>query len=545
MTPHPRVLYVTSQWNLPTGRAPFVRREVESLRAIGVPVDVLGYAGGWSALAYWRAIRRMRDLLRFGSYDVVHARFGQCGVVALAQRRVPVVVTFGGSDVQGSPAFGGFRLLGNGLLRAVSREVARRADEVIVVAGHLGRQLPRDSVHVIPTGVDLELFRPLDRAAARARLDLHPTRFQVLFVGDPGNRRKRYDLAREACAIASRELSLDLIALHGRPPEIVPWYLSACDALLVTSSGEGSPNAVKEALACELPVVSVCVGDVAQWLQHSPASVLCADDRAETVANALASVLRSGRRTGSRSAVECLESTRVAERIVAVYRAAMARRRVVTRPDPSDTVVRPMRSTDLEGVARLHREVFPQSVSSAVGARYFGWLFARPDTIMNVAVAQGRVVGYQCGAPDGYSTALYRSLGPVIAVTLLTHPPQLVRPTILPQLPKILGTHAGRVEHRGIGPVDPGSRTAVSIILGVDAAYRRTGVASQLIRAFVAAAWAKGFDRICTSIFRSNVPTQKLYERGGWRLALKARTLRFILDRPSGAGEHRPGPCGP
>jgi GNAT superfamily N-acetyltransferase len=108
-----------------------------------------------------------------------------------------------------------------------------------------------------------------------------------------------------------------------------------------------------------------------------------------------------------------------------------------------------------------------------------------------------------------------------------------------------LGNLAGRVEHRGIGPVKPGSRTAVSIILGVDAAYRRTGVASQLIRAFVAAAWAKGFDRICTSIFESNVPTRKLYERDGWRLALEARTLRFILERPSGAGERCAGPGAP
>ena len=534
--PLPRVLYVTSQWDLPTGRAPFVRREVEALRNLGVAVDVLGYRGGWSPLAYWRAIRRMRNRLRDGAYDVVHARFGQCGIVALAQRRVPVVVTFGGSDVQGSPAFHGAGRLRHHLLRAVSRAVAKRADEVIVVAEHLARHLPRASIHVISTGVDLDLFRPLDRSVARARLGLHPTRLQVLFVGNPANRRKRFSLAASACRIAARQLPLDLVALHGRSPEEVPWYMSACDALILTSSGEGSPNAIKEALACELPVVSVRVGDAARWLERTPGSRIAEDDRAGTLADALLGVLRTERRPASRSVVECVAACRVAGRIVDVYRAAMGRRGVDARQASTYLRVRPMQRADLDAVTGLHRTVFPQSVSAAVGRRYFEWLLAEPDAIRFVAVDGDRVVGYQCGAPDGYSTSLYRELWPSIVTALLGHPRLLVRPSFLRQLPMRLGNLAGRRERRGIGLTGAGSRTVVSIILGVHADYRRSGVASRLIRAFAAESWARGFDRVSTSIFESNVPTRRLYERAGWRLALSARTLRFILDRPAAAG---------
>jgi len=167
-----RVLFVTSQWGGKegVGGAPFIRREVEALRACGLDVDVFAYDGAWSPLVYLRAIRALRRRLRRRSYDVVHARFGQCGLVGRAQWRVPVVITYGGSDVQGALFTTGRERLKNYLLRTVSWGLSMLVDEVIVVARHLGESLPRRHYHVIPSGIDFALFRPVDQQRARTQL---------------------------------------------------------------------------------------------------------------------------------------------------------------------------------------------------------------------------------------------------------------------------------------------------------------------------------------------------------------------------------------
>lgn len=85
----------------------------------------------------------------------------------------------------------------------------------------------------------------------------------ALFVGDPARPEKRYWLAQKTVNLLVSRIQVELIVASSGPYEQVPlYYMNACDALLLTSSHEGSPNAVKEALACNLPVVSVDVGDV-------------------------------------------------------------------------------------------------------------------------------------------------------------------------------------------------------------------------------------------------------------------------------------------
>ena len=103
------------------------------------------------------------------------------------------------------------------------------------------------------------------------------------------------------------------------PHTQIPDYMAACDALVFTSLQEGSPNAVKEALACNLPVVSVPVGDVAERLQGVAGCELCADDRPETVAAALARVLARAARVDGRSAVRRLDEHLLTQRVVGIY----------------------------------------------------------------------------------------------------------------------------------------------------------------------------------------------------------------------------------
>lgn len=296
---------------------------MQSLRDVGVSVDVLVYKGGWSLRAYVQAIRKMRQFLQRQHYDLAHARFGQCGVVARAQWQVPVVITYGGSDIEGSPHFAGLHRYRNYMLRAISWLLSLLVDEVIVVSDHLGRKLPRSNYHVIPDGVDLSLFHPMDRPEARSQLGLPVGRRLVLFAGDPANRRKRYDLAVQACELAGNSNDLDLVVLTGKPSEQVPVYMNACDVLLLTSANEGSPNVVKEALACNLPVVSVDVGDVREHIGGLDGCVVCDNDRPEVIAAALSSILQKRGTSDLRSSIMDLDKQKIAGRIISVYERAI------------------------------------------------------------------------------------------------------------------------------------------------------------------------------------------------------------------------------
>ena len=103
--------------------------------------------------------------------------------------------------------------------------------------------------------------------------------------------------------------------------------MSAADALVLTSMHEGSPNVVKEALACNLPVVAVDVGDVRHRIGAVAGCVLCADDRPETVAAGLVAVLQRGRHIAGRETVLDLDERITAEKTIAVYRQAINGRR--------------------------------------------------------------------------------------------------------------------------------------------------------------------------------------------------------------------------
>lgn len=323
------VLMITSAWPMP-GRARtthFIRRQAEFLQAAGVDVDVFHFKAAkrpWNYLLGWIHVRRRMARKR---YDVAHAQFGQSGLLALP-KRVPLVVTFRGDDLQGMLDPHGRLTLPGRLLQLVSRLVGRCADAAIVVSDHM-RELLHPSVptHVIPSGLDFGLFRPIPREEARRRLGLPLDKRFVLFVGNPDLPRKRYDLAKQAIAIVNRSLPAELLLAWGTPHPDVPFFMSAADALIFTSRQEGSPNVVKEALACNLPVVSVRVGDVPLRLQGVDGCELCADDRPETLAAALERVLRRNQRIAGRDAVRDLDETYLTQQVISIYRSVALRRK--------------------------------------------------------------------------------------------------------------------------------------------------------------------------------------------------------------------------
>ena len=330
MPPTIRVLMITSEW--PTVGQPrtthFIKRQADFLKTAGIDVDVFHFQGRKNPLKYLRAWTQAQGRLARERYDLVHAQFGQSGLLALP-KRIPLVVTFRGSDLLGIVGDKDGRYTPQGKIgQKISRMVASRADAVIVVSEQMKTHLPPSiPAHVIPSGIDFDLFRCMSQEEARLRLGLPLNERLVLFVGRPTQARKRFEISERAVEILNRSLPSKLIIAWGVDHAEMPTYMNACDVLVFTSMQEGSPNAVKEALACNLPVVSVPVGDVAMRIQGIEGCQLCADDSPESVAAALERVLRRGQRSASRERVKNLDEKIITGQVIRIYQSTLVKRR--------------------------------------------------------------------------------------------------------------------------------------------------------------------------------------------------------------------------
>jgi teichuronic acid biosynthesis glycosyltransferase TuaC len=329
-----RVLVVTNLW--PTAADPgygsFVQAQMESLRPFGVDYDVLFVNGRASVWNYVRGIFELRRRLAASRYDLIHAHFGLSGLIARCQWRVPVVVSFMGDDVLGRPRRDGSITLYGRFLQLSSLLLARTVREVIVKSRQMKSRLRMASACVIPNGVDLELFRPTDPQGARSALGLDPRKKYVLFPYNPAEERKRFDLIEAAVEKARHEVpGLEILLVRGVPRGQMPLYMNAADLLVLVSVFEGSPNAVKEAMAVNLPVVSVDVGDVAELIGHTEGCCLVAG-RAEDIAARLVEVCRRGTRTQGRERMARYAEENIARDIVAVYEAVLRGRGLRASP---------------------------------------------------------------------------------------------------------------------------------------------------------------------------------------------------------------------
>jgi glycosyltransferase involved in cell wall biosynthesis len=319
-----RVLILTSEWPTPESPedVPFIVRQVEFLRRARVHVDVFAFHGGKHPANYAKAWKQARMRLGSGRYDLIHAQFGQSGVLALP-KTLPLVVTFRGDDLEGIIGPNGNYMVAGWFLRRASQLVAHAADEIIVVSETFNRYLPRRPYHVIPSGLDLSSFRPMSQQDARHQLNLPMHRRLVLFSADPRRARKRHWLAQAAIEQLKDEYDVELVIAKNVPHERMPLYMNACDALVLSSMHEGSPNVVKEALACNLPVISTDVGDVRLRIGHIEGCAVV-PGTPEAFSEALRTVLQRDKRIDGRRTVMELDETLLTQRVIQIYQQALA-----------------------------------------------------------------------------------------------------------------------------------------------------------------------------------------------------------------------------
>jgi glycosyltransferase involved in cell wall biosynthesis len=323
-----RILAVTNVYPTPVmpTYGTFVEQQIKSLEQIGLDIEVMfidRIQGGMRT--YIRLAQKVRARIFESEPDVVHVMYG--GVMAYRIIRSiqdrPTVVSFCGSDLLGEHLSGTFRKFIARVGVLASHRAAKQAAGIVVKSKNLYDALPphidRSKVRIIPNGVDLERFKPLNRNECRDRLGWDPKYFHVLFPTNSGDPGKRFDLAQAAVEkMRHCGISTEIHQLRGVPHWEVPVWINGSDVLLLTSLHEGSPNVVKEALACDLPVVSVDVGDVRERIQNIEGCYIAVADPSD-LADKLSLVYFGRKRIESRNRMQEVSLERIAFELRNLY----------------------------------------------------------------------------------------------------------------------------------------------------------------------------------------------------------------------------------
>lgn len=290
---------------------PFVREQTASLREAGCEVDTFMLRGNY--LKQWKSL-----LAKIREYkpDVIHAHYGlSCLVANLATRRVPVVSTYHGSDINLAT------------VRPLSKIAMQlSAWNIFVSQRNVDLAKPRNHWSLIPCGVELSDDQLQTRAEARKMLGWKASDKKVLFAGAFDNAVKDPELAKSVIAhlqspISNIQYPIDLIELKGYTREQVNTLMCGVNALLMTSKSEGSPQVIKEAMACGCPIVSVDVGDVAERTDGVAGCCVVPSREPKEIAEALQKAIAfEGKTNGRENILQAgLSNQLVAEKIINVY----------------------------------------------------------------------------------------------------------------------------------------------------------------------------------------------------------------------------------
>ena len=300
-----KILFVCSG-NSAFGISPITKNQGDSINKSDVVVSYFPIIGK-GVLNYIKNIFLLKQHLSINKYDIVHAHYSDSAFVASLAGAKPLIVSLMGSDLQGNY----FSKLYIKIFYKLSWK------NIIVKSARMYNILGITNAFVIPNGVDIGVFNSIDKRACQKKLGWGYDKKHILFAANSTRPEKNYKLAKKAFSMLNKD-NIELHSLIDVSPKQMPLWMNSADVVLLVSLNEGSPNVIKEAMACNRPIVSTDVGDVKEVIANTKGCYLTSYDPRD-IADKINTVLEYGKRTSGRENIKHLESSVIAKKIINIY----------------------------------------------------------------------------------------------------------------------------------------------------------------------------------------------------------------------------------
>lgn len=284
----------------------FVYEQIECIKkAFKIEYDTF-FIKGKGFTGYLNNISILKKKIKSFDPEIVHAHFGLSGLLACLQRKVPVVITFHGSDAYISRVM------------LISRITAEFSRFNIFVSEKIQKKIDGNHRYsIVPCGINLDAFYPIDMKVAREKLSMRSGKKYILFSSSFANTVKNSPLAFSAVNILN--MNSELIELKDKSRDEVNLLLNACDLLLLTSKSEGSPQIIKEAMACNCPIVATNVGDIQEVIGSTEGCFITSFDSRD-IADKIKLSIKFGKRTNGRKKIKHFDNELIAKKIYKIYK---------------------------------------------------------------------------------------------------------------------------------------------------------------------------------------------------------------------------------
>ncbi len=292
------------------GISPIIKSQGESLASSNVEVSYY-LIKGKGMRGYLRQVKPLRRFLKKNSFDVIHAHYSLSAFTASLAGAKPLVVSLMGSDVKAT-------ILYELLIRLFAWLF--RWKEIIVKSKDMYNDLGISKARIVPNGVNLDLFKEMDQNECRMSLGWDTHKKHVLFPANPSRQEKDFPLAKGSVDMLGSDVELHVF--ENVDHQETPRFFNAANVVLLTSKWEGSPNVIKEALACCVPIVTTNVGDVSERLDGVNGCFVAQTRNQEDMAVLLRKALQFEGRTQGREKLlsDGLDNRHVAEKLISIYK---------------------------------------------------------------------------------------------------------------------------------------------------------------------------------------------------------------------------------